>query len=253
MRKLCIAGRGSRLATVQNERIRSLLEEQGFEVNILTVSTRGDRDRKSSVTELGGDGPFVRDVEKAVLSGQADLAVHCVKDLPYETAPGLCIAGVPDAADPRDCLIMRRGTDAGFDRRPLIGTGSPRRIRQLDELLERETGFRGEYLSIRGNITTRLEKLQDHAGPELHPLSDRERDLLPVPLRLQNAGGHLRGSRRPKRGAAHYVRRAVKGIWHGGQKIEARKGMDRMRGKPCRADHCERPESSARGRRNSIR
>ena len=160
MRKLCIAGRGSRLATVQNERIRSLLEEQGFEVNILTISTRGDRDRKSSVTELGGDGPFVRDVEKAVLSGQADLAVHCVKDLPYETAPGLCIAGVPDAADPRDCLIMRRGTDAGFDRRPLIGTGSPRRIRQLDELLERETGFRGEYLSIRGNITTRLEKLR---------------------------------------------------------------------------------------------
>lgn len=160
MRKLCIAGRGSRLATVQNERIRSLLEEQGFEVNILTVSTRGDRDRKSSVTELGGDGPFVRDVEKAVLSGQADLAVHCVKDLPYETAPGLCIAGVPDAADPRDCLIMRRGTDAGFDRRPLIGTGSPRRIRQLDELLERETGFRGEYLGIRGNITTRLEKLR---------------------------------------------------------------------------------------------
>lgn len=160
MRKLCIAGRGSRLATVQNERIRSLLEEQGFEVNILTISTRGDRDRKSSVTELGGDGPFVRDVEKAVLSGQADLAVHCVKDLPYETAPGLCIAGVPDAADPRDCLIMRRGTDARFDRRPLIGTGSPRRIRQLDELLERETGFRGEYLGIRGNITTRLEKLR---------------------------------------------------------------------------------------------
>ena len=144
----------------QNELVAGLLADLGYEVDILTVSTRGDRDRKSSVTELGGNGPFVRDVEKALLSGEADIAVHCVKDLPYETAPGLVIAGVPDAADPRDCLIMRRGTDAGFDRGPVIGTGSPRRIRQLDELLVRETGLHGEYRSVRGNITTRLEKLR---------------------------------------------------------------------------------------------
>ena len=91
----------------QNELVKKLLEKEGYKVNILTVSTKGDRDRKSSVTELGGNGPFVRDVEKALLSKEADIAVHCVKDLPYEMAPGLCIAGMPDAADPRDCLILR--------------------------------------------------------------------------------------------------------------------------------------------------
>ena len=92
----------------QNELVKKLLEKEGYRVRILTVSTKGDRDRKSSVTALGGNGPFVRDVEKALLSGEADIAVHCVKDLPYEMAPGLCIAGMPDAADPRDCLILRK-------------------------------------------------------------------------------------------------------------------------------------------------
>ena len=82
MRELYIAGRGSRLAMAQNELVKKLLEKEGYKVNILTVSTKGDRDRKSSVTALGGNGPFVRDVEKALLSGEADIAVHCVKDLP---------------------------------------------------------------------------------------------------------------------------------------------------------------------------
>ena len=183
----------------------------------MTVSTRGDRDRKSAVTELGGNGPFVRDVEKVLLTKEADIAVHCAKDLPYELAPGLCIAGIPDAADPRDCLIMRRGAagssgavgdrdrkasdgtavgdrdrkasdgTAAGDRdrkasdgtavgdrdrkasdgtaaiqppRPLvIGTGSPRRIRQLQKLYAGEKAEL-EFREIRGNITTRLDKLR---------------------------------------------------------------------------------------------
>ena len=129
MRELCIAGRGSLLAMAQNELVKGLLEKEGYKVNILTVSTHGDRDRKSSVTELGGNGPFVRDVEKALLSGEADIAVHCVKDLPYEMAPGLCIAGMPAAADPRDCLILREreSAEGAQARGPIvIGTGSPR-------------------------------------------------------------------------------------------------------------------------------
>lgn len=81
MREICIAGRGSRLAMVQNERIADLLKKEGYAVRIMTVKTLGDRDRRRSVTELGGNGPFVRDVEKALLSGEADIAVHCVKDL----------------------------------------------------------------------------------------------------------------------------------------------------------------------------
>lgn len=183
MRELCIAGRGSRLAMAQNELVKKLLEKEGYRVRILTVSTQGDRDRKSSVTALGGNGPFVRDVEKALLLGEADIAVHCVKDLPYEMAPGLCIAGMPDAADPRDCLILRKGagkpvlassdtsevvvTPAAADtsevvvtgKKLTIGTGSPRRTSQLRALGE-QWGAEFAFKDIRGNITTRLEKLR---------------------------------------------------------------------------------------------
>ena len=204
MREICVAGRGSRLAMAQNELVKALLEKKGYKVRIMTVSTRGDRDRKSAVTELGGNGPFVRDVEKVLLTKEADIAVHCAKDLPYELAPGLCIAGIPDAADPRDCLIMRRGAagssgavgdrdrkasdgtavgdrdrkvsdgtavgDRDLDAsdgkaaiqppRPLvIGTGSPRRIRQLQKLYAGEKAEL-EFREIRGNITTRLDKLR---------------------------------------------------------------------------------------------
>ena len=201
MRELCIAGRGSRLAMAQNELVKKLLEKEGYRVRILTVSTKGDRDRKSSVTALGGNGPFVRDVEKALLSGEADIAVHCVKDLPYEMAPGLCIAGMPDAADPRDCLILRKGGPAlagsgkpapddlaeptpngtaeaapdclaepapaghgtpvqdGAGKRLTIGTGSPRRMSQL-RALGNKLGMEMQFKDVRGNITTRLEKLR---------------------------------------------------------------------------------------------
>lgn len=161
MREICIAGRGSRLAMAQNELVGRMLEEKGYKVRIQTVSTKGDRDRKSSVTALGGNGPFVRDVEKALLSGEADIAVHCVKDLPYEMAPGLCIAGMPDAADPRDCLILRRTSEGkeGAAQPLRIGTGSPRRIVQLS-VLARTTGTKIRFEDIRGNITTRLEKLR---------------------------------------------------------------------------------------------
>ncbi len=143
----------------QNELVKGLLEREGYKVNILTVSTHGDRDRKSSVTQLGGNGPFVRDVEKALLAGEADLAVHCVKDLPYEMAPGLCIAGMPAAADPRDCLLLRPRDGAQSREIWTIGTGSPRRISQL-EALSGKLGMEMRFKDIRGNITTRLEKLR---------------------------------------------------------------------------------------------
>lgn len=153
----------------QNELVKKLLEKEGYKVNILTVSTKGDRDRKSSVTALGGNGPFVRDVEKALLSKEADIAVHCVKDLPYEMAPGLCIAGMPDAADPRDCLILQPGAGKkaaeasaigkASENLLVIGTGSPRRISQL-RALSGKLGIQVEFKDTRGNITTRLDKLR---------------------------------------------------------------------------------------------
>ena len=200
MRHITIAGRGSKLAMVQNEIVKGILENEGFEVSILPVSTKGDRDKKTAVTSLGGNGPFVRDVEQALLDGRADIAVHCVKDLPYDGADGLVIAGILDEADPGDVLLMRKGMMGnlrlnGYDglaegetenrrlqsdcscsksintenstektsdeenikcKDLIIGTGSPRRRLQLMRLYSNIT-----CSDIRGNITTRMDKLWD--------------------------------------------------------------------------------------------
>ena len=200
MRHITIAGRGSKLAMVQNEIVKGILENEGYEVSILTVSTKGDRDKKTSVTQLGGNGPFVRDVEQALLDGKADIAVHCVKDLPYDGADGLVIAGILDEADPGDVLLMRKGmmdslrstgnshlvegdnenrllqsdypdlirrknedgaeeacyVEATKSKDLIIGTGSPRRRAQLMRLFSNVI-----CTDIRGNITTRMDKLRD--------------------------------------------------------------------------------------------
>ena len=179
MRHITIAGRGSKLAMVQNEIVKGILENEGYEVSILTVSTKGDRDKKTSVTQLGGNGPFVRDVEQALLDGKADVAVHCVKDLPYDGAAGLVIAGILDEADPGDVLLLRKGlmgslrstgcfhlvegeTEKTSDEENIkckdliIGTGSPRRRVQLMRLFSNIT-----CNDIRGNITTRMDKLRE--------------------------------------------------------------------------------------------
>lgn len=158
MRHITIAGRGSKLAMVQNEIVKGILENEGYEVSILVVSTKGDRDKKTSVTQLGGNGPFVRDVEQALLDGKADIAVHCVKDLPYDGADGLVIAGILDEADPGDVLLMKKGLMGSLqsDHSLIIGTGSPRRRVQLMRLFSNIT-----CTDIRGNITTRMDKLRE--------------------------------------------------------------------------------------------
>ena len=158
MRHITIAGRGSKLAMVQNEIVKAILENEGYEVSILTVSTKGDRDKKTAVTKLGGNGPFVRDVEQALLDGKADVAVHCVKDLPYDGADGLVIAGILDEADPGDVLLLRKGMMGSLssENSLIIGTGSPRRRVQLMRLFSNIS-----CTDIRGNITTRMDKLRD--------------------------------------------------------------------------------------------
>ena len=118
---MILATRGSALAMAQAELVRQKLEAAGASVTILPVTTKGDRDRNRPLTEIGGDGLFIRELEKVLLSGEADLAVHSGKDLPFRLAEGLVIGGVPEMGDPRDCLLRR--PDAGR----IIGTGSPRR------------------------------------------------------------------------------------------------------------------------------
>lgn len=121
----------------------------GALVELVIVSTEGDRDRDRPLWEIGGKGVFVKEVEAALLEGRADVAVHSGKDLPAGTPDGLVIAAVPERADPRDALV-----GAGLDDIPtggLVATGSVRRRAQLAHRRPDLT-----FAEIRGNIDTRL-------------------------------------------------------------------------------------------------
>jgi hydroxymethylbilane synthase len=151
MAGLRIATRGSRLALWQAERVAGLL---GGEAELVIVSTTGDQRTDVPISQIGGTGIFVKEVQQAVLDGRADLAVHSAKDLPSETAAGLVLAAVPERADPRDALVGARLDDIPAGGR--IGTGSVRRQAQLAAV---RPDLRFE--SLRGNIETRIAKSAD--------------------------------------------------------------------------------------------
>jgi hydroxymethylbilane synthase len=145
---LRIATRGSALARWQAERIGSLLAD---DVEFVLVSTTGDRDQQSELHAIGGQGVFTKEVQQAVLDGDADLAVHSAKDLPAVTPDGLVLGAVPERADPRDALVG--STLAELPTGARIGTGSVRRRAQL-AALRPDLAFG----PLRGNIETRLRK-----------------------------------------------------------------------------------------------
>lgn len=153
--------RGSDLALWQARRLVELLEahhpDVGFE--IVEVRTRGDRDRSVPLHQAGGVGLFVKELEYALLDDEIDLAVHSLKDMPSRTPPRLSLAAVPERADPRDTLVSRAGF--GLSELPpasRVGTGSPRRRAQILALRPDL-----EVVGIRGNVDTRLSKVEDGA------------------------------------------------------------------------------------------
>lgn len=146
-----IATRGSALAKIQAAIVREKLLAEGFESEIAVVRTKGDRDRKSPLQQIGGDGLFVRSIERKLLEKEADIAVHSAKDLPYELAEGLMIGAIADEADPRDRLLI---CGKELPAEPVIGTDSPRREK---EFLQIRPDAR--FKSLRGNVPTRIQKL----------------------------------------------------------------------------------------------
>lgn len=152
-KEIVLATRSSKLAMAQANIVKNMLEENGVKVTILTVSTKGDEDRKSPLSAIGGDGLFVKEIEKALIDGRADIAVHSGKDLPYALADSLGIFATPKAGSCTDCLITNKIVDASdiF----VIGTGSARRIDQCRRIFPD-----AEFKSIRGNVDTRMEKLR---------------------------------------------------------------------------------------------
>lgn len=146
--RLRAATRGSELARAQ---AAGVLERLDCEVDTVVVTTTGDRRTDAPIHAIGGVGIFVKEVQEAVLAGEADVAVHSAKDLPAVTPPGLVLAAVPERADPRDALVG--GDLDGLPVAARIGTGAVRRRAQL-AWLRPDLSF-GE---LRGNIGTRLEK-----------------------------------------------------------------------------------------------
>jgi len=155
-RPLRLGTRASKLALAQSGDVAAALTAAtGREVQLVHVSTEGDRDRTTPLTAIGGTGVFVSALRDALLADDIDFAVHSYKDLPTAPAPGLTIAAVPVRADTRDALIARDGLT--LEKLPAgarIGTGAPRRIAQL--LAARPDVV---CVPIRGNVDTRLGKV----------------------------------------------------------------------------------------------
>lgn len=158
--KLTIGTRGSLLALWQTNWVKARLEEHhaGLQVEVQIISTKGDRVLDVSLPKLGeqGKGLFTKELEDAMLAGEIDLAVHSLKDLPTELPAGLCLGAICEREDVRDALVAGPGI-ASFARLPAgakVGTSSLRREAQIRSLRPDL-----EILPIRGNVDTRLRKL----------------------------------------------------------------------------------------------
>jgi hydroxymethylbilane synthase len=153
LHKLVLATRQSPLALAQAERVAAWLgRELGCGCEFLKLVTTGDRQADWSLEEKGGKGLFTRELEAAVLRGDAAAAVHSSKDLPGEMPAGLTVAGYLPREDPRDVLVLRTGIAAPRT----LATGSPRRRMQAAGLFPDLA-----FSEIRGNVDTRLKKIAD--------------------------------------------------------------------------------------------
>jgi len=141
----------------QAETIRLALAACGIEADLLTCRTHGDRDRTSPLTSFGGTGAFVRAIEEALLAGKGDAAVHSLKDLPSMIPEHLRLSAVAERGAVGDILITRGGENLdGLTEGAVLGTSSPRRKAQI---LRARPDIK--VANIRGNVTTRLKKLEE--------------------------------------------------------------------------------------------
>lgn len=152
--KIKIGTRKSKLALIQTNIIKNLIEKNtNHKCEIVEMSTLGDDRRDLKLTDFGGKGAFVDTIEKALLDKSIDIAVHSAKDLPVQLEQGLEIGAVAKRANPQDVLIMAQGKTISSD--SVIGTGSVRRQLQI------KAKYGCKCKDIRGNVHTRLKKLDD--------------------------------------------------------------------------------------------
>lgn len=151
-----IGSRESQLAVRQAEIIRDQIMsfDPGITVEIITMKTTGDKILDKSLEKIGGKGLFVKELDRALMDGRIDIAVHSLKDMPMEENPDLPILAYSRREDPRDVILYRPGLEE-LPEQAVIGTSSRRRMIQMEKLYPGCT-FRG----IRGNVQTRMRKLE---------------------------------------------------------------------------------------------
>lgn len=194
-RRLIIGTRGSWLALWQAEWARAALRQRlsGVEVDVKVIRTSGDQDQTTPLGQLGGRGVFTKEIERALLAGEVDVAVHSLKDLPTDLPEGLALGAVSPREDCRDALIARAAPSfAALPQGARVGTGSLRR-RAL--LLHVRPDLRMQ--DLRGNLDTRLRKLETEgldavvlavAGLARMGWADRITERLPFSVCLPDAG-----------------------------------------------------------------
>ena len=157
--KYVVATRPSLLATTQTEQTVNLLRAKYHEIEfeIKKFSTHGDLVTDKPLTAFGGTGVFVKELEMAMERGEADFAVHSLKDVPSIQPPEFILAAFPKREDPRDVILTRNNVRLdGLKDDCVIGTSSPRRLLQVAKLKPNAV-----FKDIRGNIDTRLRKLEE--------------------------------------------------------------------------------------------
>jgi hydroxymethylbilane synthase len=191
--RIRIGTRGSPLAKWQAEWVAARLRETGVEVELILITTGGDRQQQGPIGAIGTQGVFTKEIQRALLDRHVDLAVHSLKDLPTERVEGLMLAAVPPRAPAEDVLVSRwYGSLEDLRQEAVVGTGSLRRRAQLAHLRPDL-----KMLDVRGNVDTRLRKLDEgqydalvlaRAGLMRLDLAKHITQILPLPTILPAVG-----------------------------------------------------------------
>ena len=155
--KVIVGSRESKLAVIQSEMVIDAIRkfDSTIDVELVTMKTTGDIILDKKLDQIGGKGPFVKELDKAWMEKRVDLTVHSLKDMPMEVAGDLPLLAFSEREDPRDALVLRAGLER-LPQNPIIGCSSKRRKLQAQKLYQT-----ADIRPIRGNVQTRLAKLDE--------------------------------------------------------------------------------------------
>ncbi|MDO4587869.1 MAG: hydroxymethylbilane synthase [Planctomycetia bacterium] len=198
MKTIRLGTRSSRLALWQAHWVRNELVKNGVAVEIFPITTTGDKTQSGPIEKLGAQGVFTKEIQKALLRNEIDLAVHSLKDLPTESIDGLTLAAVPRRENCQDVFVSSKYSNlAELPNEANLGTGSLRRQTQIRYIMREHFGKSINVHDIRGNIETRLQKLEtEHfdaiilaaAGLKRLDFENRITSYLPVSLVMPAVG-----------------------------------------------------------------